>query len=30
MRPSRGLATPDWRARGSQVICDLKSYLMAR
>ena len=30
MRPSRGHATQDWQARGAQVICDLKAYLMRR
>jgi hypothetical protein len=30
MRPGGGPATPEWQARCSQVIRDLKGYLMGR
>jgi hypothetical protein len=30
MRPGRGPTTPAWQARCSQVILDLKGYLMGR
>ena len=30
LRPANGLATPEWRDRGTQIVRDLQAYLMGR